>query len=442
MKRILLTSTALVAFAGAAFAESHEMVMTDGGQMLPVPMADGTPMASAAMGDPMPTAPGVVIGADGSFGYNEEVENGFYFDGGLMVTTSAGMNMGLQAGIELDIDISFGDAESSNFGAAGGSGAFDDIVIDGSDFVIFVEGQGAGLYVGDTETGAATRWAGTTNMETDGFLEVDDVDDGQDEGDFVDGVIRGDLDYGNFAASLSFLLVDGENDLVDTDVELDGLDGLSLGVEGTFGNFVAGMAYQEGIDAGLVDFNPGSDEDGDGIVSAGEGDQNDGTVDELVGVYAGTTFAGADVKVAYSRNLDTDEDSTGLQVGYPFGPITTTAFYSFESATDDNYGVGIAYDANGIAAAAYYHGGNDEEIGIEGSYDLMNGLELFAGYVEGNDDLDDYEAYVAAAYDLGGGAALVASYGDVGDDYTDALDEVGNAYEVNDGVTVGVSFTF
>ncbi|WP_165351859.1 porin [Salipiger sp. IMCC34102] len=432
MKRILLTSTALVAFAGAAMAQD----------MLPAPMADGTPNASAAGTDPMPASTGVQIGADGSFGYNEEVEGGFYFEGGLMVTTSAGMNMGLNAGIELDIDISFGDAERSQFSSPGGSGAFDDIVIDGSDFVIFVEGQGAGLYVGDTETGAETRWAGTTNMETDGFLEVGDVDDGQENGDFIDGVIRGDLEYANFAASLSFLLVDGENDLIDTGTELDGLDGLSLGVEGTFGNFVVGMAYQEGIDEGLVDFNPGSDENDDGIIEAGEGDQNDGTVDELVGLYAGTTFSGADVKIAYSRNLDTDEDSTGLQVGYPFGPVTATAFYSFESEGDDNYGVGVAYEANGIAVAAYYHDGQDEELGIEGSYDLMNGLQFFAGYVEGNDDLDDYEAYVAAAYDLGGGAALVASYGDVGDDYSDDLDEVGNAYEVNDGVTVGVSFEF
>ena len=447
MKRILLTSTALVAFAGAASAQmapsginAPEAVQIQR-DALPVPMADGTPDVSAAPAIEPVAANGVSFGADGSFGYNEEVEGGFYFDGGLVVTTSAGMNMGLTAGLELDIDITFGDAETTDF-TAGGAGAFDNITIDGSDFVIFVQGQGAGLYVGDTETAAATRWSGTTNMEQDGFLEVDDVNDGAAKGDFIDGVMRGDFEYGSFVGSLSFLLVDGQNQLDDTDIELDGLDGLSLGVEGTFGNFLVGMAYQERISRGLVNFDLNADSNQNGIIDPGEGDSMNGTVAELIGLYAGTSFAGADFKVAYARNTTIDEDSTGLQVAYPFGPITATAFYSFESAVDDNYGVGIAYDNGQLAAAAYYHGGNDEEIGVEGSYNLMNGLEFFAGYIDGNTDADDYEAYIAGAYDLGGGAALVASYGDVGDDYSGDLDAVGNAYEVNKGVTVGVSFTF
>ena len=417
MKSILLTSTALVAFAGAAAAESH---------------------ASADMMGPQ----GVVWGADGEFGYNEEVEGGFYFDGGLAISTTAGMNMGLTAGLTLDVDLGFVDATTNTptglIEDNNGDGAFDNISIDGSDFVVFVEGQGAALYIGDTATASEKTWSGTTNMEQDGFLEVDDVNDGADNGDFVDGVIRGDLAYGPVTASVSFLMADGPA----TNDDFDGLDGMQVGAVSTFGAFTLGVTYQQGVDSMLVDAS--DDEIGtDGIVGTNDdvaGD--DGSVDEIVGLFASTTFSGANVKVAYATNLDTEEDSVGFQLDYPFGPVTATVFYSIESAVDDNYGVAVAYANGPVAATAYYHDGNDQEIGLEGSYDFGMGLSAYAGYIQNDGDSDATEAYIAAEYDLGGGATLIAAYGDAGDTYTGDNDEIGNAYEVNEGTTVAVSFTF
>ena len=414
MKSILLTSTALVAFAGAAAAESHE---------------------SADMMGPQ----GVVWGADGEFGYNEEVEGGFYFDGGLAVSTKAGMNMGLTAGLTLDVDLGFNEAADNGLvSASSGDGAFDNISIDGSDFVVYVEGQGAALYIGDTETASEKTWAGTTNMENDGFLEVDDVNDGADNGDFVDGVIRGDMAYGPVTASLSFLMTNGTG----TNDDFDGLDGLQVGAVSTFGAFTLGVTYQDGVDGRLVDASddmPGTD----GIMgNADDEPGNPGTVDEVLGVFATTTFAGANVKVAYATNLDTDADSTGLQLDYPFGPVTATVFYSFESDTDDNYGVAVAYANGPVAATAYYHDGTDQEIGLEGSYDTGMGLTAYAGYIQNDGNDAAWEAYAAAEYDLGGGASLIAAYGDNGDAYTGANDEIGNAYEVNEGTTVAISFKF
>ncbi|WP_394151820.1 porin [Loktanella salsilacus] len=419
MKSILLTSTALVAFAGAAVAESHE---------------------SADMMGPQ----GVVWGADGEFGYNEEVEGGFYFDGGLAVSTTAGMNMGLTAGLTLDVDLGFteaslGDGETTSAIDGGtGDGTFANIAVNASDFVIFVEGQGAALYIGDTATASEKTWSGTTNMEQDGFLEVDDVNDGADDGDFIDGVIRGDLAYGPVTASLSFLMTDGaaSND------DFDGLDGLQVGAVSTFGAFTLGVTYQQGVDARLVDAAD-ADTNGNGVVGdSGDTPDNPGTVDEVIGLFASTTFSGANVKVAYAMNNDTDEDSIGFQLDYPFGPVTATVFYSIESEVDDNYGVAVAYANGPVAATAYYHDGNDQEIGLEGSYDFGMGLAMYAGYIQNDDDSDAYEAYVSAEYDLGGGASLIAAYGDSGDNYTGANDEIGNSYEVNEGTTVAVSFTF
>ncbi|SEN59932.1 porin [Loktanella fryxellensis] len=422
MKRILLTTTALVAFAGMAQAQQGDVmpvldgaIVSDTGMV----MADGdTQPSDIAMAPVSDTAPaGVALGADGEFGYNEEVEGGFYFEGGLGITTNAGMNMGLTAGITADVDIDFSDNELDAEGnGINDGGTFDNADVSISDFVIFVEGQGAGLYIGDTETAAATRWSGTTNMERDGFLEVGDIDDGAVDGDSVDGVIRADLDYNNFSGSVGFLLTqDGDN------ADLDGIDGFSMGINGTFGNFNAGVAYQEEVDAVIFDNGP---------------------IDEIVAVSAGTTFSGADVKLAYARNLTIEEDSLGFQVDYPFGPVTASAFYSFESLGDDNYGFGVAYASGAVSVGAYYHDGQDEEIGIEGSYDAGNGLIGYAGYIQNDGDSDAYEAYVAAAYELGGGASLIASYGDTGDAYTGANDEIGNTFEVNEGTTVAVSFQF
>jgi outer membrane protein OmpU len=414
MKSILLTSTALVAFAGAAMAEAHE---------------ESTPN-------------GVMWNADGEFGYNDEVEGGFYFDGGLAVSTKAGMNMGLTAGVTLDVDLGFSKAtlnETTGVLNASGDGSFDNISIDGSDFVVFVEGQGAALYIGDTATASEKTWSGTTNMQNDGFLEVDDVNDGADNGDFVDGVLRGDLTYGPVTASVSYLMADGAS----TGDDFDGLDGLQVGAVSTLGAFTVGATYQQGVSSRLVNASD-TDSGVDGILGTADdsGSDNPGTVDEVIGMFASTTFSGANVKVAYAQNLDTDADSTGLQLDYPFGPVTATVFYSIESDTDDNYGVAVAYANGPVAATAYYHDGTDQEIGLEGSYDTGMGLTAYAGYIQNDDDSDASEAYVAGVYDMGGGASLIAAYGETGDTYAGANDEIGNSFEVNEGATVAISFKF
>jgi hypothetical protein len=384
---------------------------------------------------------GVVWGADGEFGYNKEFEKGFYFDGGLGVSTNAGMNMGLTAGLTLDVDLGFGDNENQNISGTdtGTNGTFSNIAINASDFVVFVEGQGAAVYLGDTATASEKTWSGTTNMQNDGFLEVDDVNDGVKGGDFVDGVIRGDLAYGPVTGSVSFLMADG----ADANGDLNGLDGMQVGVVSTFGAFTVGATYQQGVSERLVNANDTATPGGDGLLgNSDDGVENPGTVNEVIGVFASSTFAGANVKVAYATNNDTGADSTGLQLDYPFGPVTATVFYSFESDTDDNYGVAVAYANGPVAATAYYHDGTDQEIGLEGSYDFGMGLTMYAGYIQNDGDSDATEAYASAEYDLGGGASLIAAYGDAGDTYAGKLDEIGNSYEVNEGTTIAVSFTF
>ena len=64
---------------------------------------------------------------------------------------------------------------------------------------------------------------------------------------------------------------------------------------------------------------------GDGAYNPTSNDDFD--VSEVFGISVGTTFGGADVEVAYAKNLTYEDDSLGFKVAYPFGPVTLGAFY-------------------------------------------------------------------------------------------------------------------
>jgi predicted porin len=118
--------------------------------------------------------------------------------------------------------------------------------------------------------------------------------------------------------------------------------------------------------------------------------------------------------------------------------VTVTAYAVAESTGGDNYGLDVDYAEGPLEVGVSYANEQGTDIaGVEGSYDVGNGLEVLAGYLteEGNED----RFYVAGNYDLGGGGSLLVSYADDDDDVDG--DEVG----VNDyqrGTTVEVAFEF
>ena len=134
-----------------------------------------------------------------------------------------------------------------------------------------------------------------------------------------------------------------------------------------------------------------------------------------MGVSVGGTFSGATVTLAYAAETDTGETSAAIQVAYPFGPVTATAYYSMEEVdgvgeTDDNYGITVAYaqDAIGVTAKFRNEQGRNEW-NLEGSYDMGNGATIMAGALNENEG-DDVDYYVGGTYDLGGGASMLAVY--------------------------------
>lgn len=384
MKNILLTTTALVAFAGAAAAE-------------------------------------VSFKGDAELGYNDKVKDGFYWDAGLTVNAEQELNNGLTAGFTLDVDLNFEDSSTFSHGD-----------IASSDYVLYLKSDTASLYFGDTkpaveqlfEDNVKTPVHEDSMLDQETFVEDSDVDG---TGSNVEGVLRAETEMAGFKAAVSaFIFDDG------APAGNEEAGAIQLAVTGAISNINVGLAYQS-AEKDLRAENK-STTDLTAKLAA----------DELFGLYAGTTFSGADVQLSYVKNTTTKQDSLGLKGSYNFGAFTVGAFYSKESVKDqDNYGVEVGYKQGAIAADFWHRvtAKDVSETGLEGSYDFSNGLVAKAGYINTDPATGKNTAafYVAGEYDLGSDASLLVSYAK--DEANATNDEIGDP-EYYSGTTVAVSFKF
>lgn len=358
----------------------------------------------------------MTFSGEATLGYNDDPEvggevyenDGFYWDANLAVALSQALDNGLTATASFDFDFADGDLGD---------------VLESGGLVLSLTTEAGGLFFGDTAFAAETHWSATGSMLADGFSEADG-----------ETVLRGDINYGDISASVSGVLQDANGGDAPDD-----LDQLSVGVSGAVGTITFGVAYQEESGVDLVN-EPGYDP---------EGENGDFSADEIFGVFVGTTFAGATVKLAYASNETTEEDSLGVSASYPVGPVTLSGYYVVESGgSDDAFGVRAAYADGPFALVANYEDrgsytlGNSYRWNVEGSYDTGLGVIVYAGILE-REAFDGEAFYVAGEYDLGGGANLLVSYVDADDANTGYLedDEVG-AREYQNGTTVEVSFAF
>ena len=352
MKSILLTSTALVAFAGAAAADGH---------------------AEA----------GIAFAGDATLGYNDVVEDGFYWDSSVDVTMTAALDNGLVASATFGLNVSDNDLGEP---------------VSTSDFVLKLAGGGSSLSFGDLDPVAEDRWSGVDGMDADGFNDQD-VHFSAAVG--FESMLVGETTLGGFTTAVSFG-VDADGATIE-----DGLDAMQLHTTGSFGSVNLQAAYQAEF-AGA---------------------------DAVFGISAGTSFAGADVKIAYADNGG--DNSIGVSASYPVGPVTLGGYYATNDLGEDNYGLSADYANGPVAVSAFgdFDGDADEwDFGVEGSYDLGNGATVLAGMVDSGDAY-----YVAGTYDLGGGASILASYAD--DENNATNDEIGDP-EYMAGTTIEVSFSF
>jgi hypothetical protein len=380
MKNILLASTAIVAFAGAAFADGHS---------------------------------GVSFAGDASLGYNDDISDGFFWDSKIIAGFAAELDNGLTASASFDINISDDDDAGP---------------VDFDDYTLSLTSEMGGLYYGVTAFAAESLWQSAGDMAADGFSEADN-----------DIVLRGELTFGSVTAAVSTAIED--NDGIEAD---DDATQLSVAAVADLGNYTVGFAYQEesglfggsfadtvgGTAVASGDFNmnevlglfasttvAGFDVT---LAYAEETMFGGGMSRSSVGLEVGYTMGDITLGAYYvAEDNNTADESYGVSVGYASGPIALEAYFNTDLDSDE-FALQGSYDlGNGLVMTA-------------GSIDGDSTTD------------NDFAAFIVADYDLGGGASVMASFAEannVGTLTSDDIDTFGG-YELKHGTTIELSFAF
>ena len=346
---ILLTTTALVAFAGAAAAEGHS------------------------------ANDGVSFSGDATLGYNDtinaaagETAAGMYWDASLAIAFSKALDNGLTAGVSVDIDLVDGNLGSADLDAAG--------------YVLSLTSETSGLYFGDTEHAAITHWSSVGGMDADNFSEVDG-----------ETVLRGDINVAGFDASLSYAYNYAANQL----------DAMSFGAAGAFGAATVSVAYQEAAPAGAGVTGDEVFGISVGIMLAGADlglgyASNETTGQASTGVSVGYTVGPVALAASYVME-DAGDDNWDVSATYEAGAVSATVF----TDESDDWGLEGSYAmGNGLTV---YAGLVDagEDYYVAGSYDLGGDATLLVSYVEdgdldnGDDEIGDPEYQAGMTVEIG-----------------------------------------
>ena len=330
----------------------------------------------------------VTFSGTANFGYNDtDATTGAsvgaaFSDIDLNIAFSQELNNGYTAAASFEFDVANAD-QGASFNA--------------SDAVISLTNADSGIHYGDTKHGAENAWSAVGSMDNDDFRVAD--------GEMV---TRADMTFGGAKIGISL----GD----DTNISGTEKDYISLGITGSAGAFSYALAHQNENTATL-----------DPV------DNLAATQQATTGVRVSTTLGGATVALGYAKN--DNGGSTGIEVSYPMGALTTTASYVQEGAAsaENNWDVKVAYAADAVGLTVATDESQDWNVDV--SYDMGNGLSLFVGADDGGED-----TYAGVSYDLGGGASLLASYANDSDN-DDTDDEVG-AKDYKEGMTFQLSFAF
>ena len=432
MRRILLTSASIVAFAGAAAAQEE-------------------------------TPTGIIFSGDAALGFNDATagdagdgdgkaeDSGFFYEANLGVTLRTILDSGAVAESTFTIPVA-----DSNLG--------NELTVD-DDFVLGLSIDGVGsLQLGDVPF--AGESFSFVNMQSADFSEQDS-----------ETVLRGGGSIAGFEVAGSALIldedgdqpgavdVDGDGD--DDDTNEDYIDQISVGGEGAIGPVALTFGYQSESDIIVRESSDlANTPDLDDTASqAGVFDTNNGDFNpaEQFGLGAGFAFRGAQITLGYGRNLSGASDgrnadgstrftgnetqSYGVLVSYPFGPVTVSAEYDFEpdaeefgSDTEYSYNLGAAYETtNLIIEAEYGEEIGEEEYDIKVGYAFSDVTQVQAGYN------DDDGTFVAIRQGIGAGAFVEGSYAEVDDagfGNDDFANGAGLADDIRPGATLRVGLEF
>ena len=343
MKNILLSSVALVAFAGAAAAD-------------------------------------VSWSGAGTLGYNDDLEDGVYADFDLDVSLSQELNNGWTAAVKFGFELA--DEQSS------GSNGFQA----DNNLLVSLTNDMYGLYFGDTEFAAVSYWNGVTNMQSDDFSE----EDGED-------VLKLTASYGMISGGLSYAYV---RDVAAGTGTGEELQQLSVGVSAEFSGVTVTAAWQdETLYAGGAvstanpngkgdngDFNTGevfglsasTSFSGADITLAYANDK--GADSNSTGLSVSYPMGAVTLGAFYVSESETD-DNYGATVAYSEGDLSVKAWV--HDGNDEDYGVNIAY---AMGDWGLYVGGSDDDGAyVAGELDLGGGASFTVSYADDEDKSDNDE---------------------------------------------------
>lgn len=330
MKSILLASTSVVAFAGAAAAE-------------------------------------ITWGGDVTLGYNDNTttgNDGFYFEAGLTLSGAMELDNGLTAGFEANIGMDDGHGHLFTTSTW--------IYVD--DFELFLTSDNAGLYFGSTETATEVYWDGVDGSEVDGFDEFEDNNE--------DAIIRGEVTFGSVTAALSYQ--------VDIDSGPNSLEGLQFAAVADLGNFNVILGYQDtdntANDGETIGLSVGTSFSGaDVMLTYLDAENGDSSIGASVSYPVGPVVLGA----FYTSNKVND-DSYGVSVGYDQGPVSLAVAWESDQGVED-WSIEGSYDVgNGLMVMAGVTTAGDDYY-IAGEYDLGGGAALLVSYAEDDDNSEGDE---------------------------------------------------
>ncbi|PRY24223.1 outer membrane protein OmpU [Aliiruegeria haliotis] len=358
MKKVLFTSTALVAFAGAASAE-----VSLGGW--------------AEMG---------VIGGDG-------LETQFFQDVDVDFTLSGETDSGLTFGANVDLD------EAGNLGCTTCNQGVD----------IFVSGEFGTVTLGDTDGALDWAVAGVDAWGNPGSIADDETAHWGRQDSWLDGaydgqILRYDYKTGDFGVAVS-LEQDDRSDLARTDANGDVEDSDKY-------NWAVGATYAPQLGAGTLKLGLGYQQSDRGIVSLGITDAQGADLTERLE----TAFANGDLDQDDLEFLETNfgyipQNNEADKIAVALGDDASIWALSAGYVTDSGISIGAVYSdwaGDELDEGSYW--------GIGGGYayeafsiHLNYGEHKFEGKAGGELKAKGYG--LAMGYDLGGGLSVLAGYG-------------------------------
>ena len=375
MKKILLASVALTAFAGAAAAE----VSFSGSATLGY--NDHSDRTAGAFGD----------------------HDGFYSDLNLDVAFSATLDNGITVSAAADVDET--DATDGEM----------------SGVTLTIASDAASLVYGDTEFAAKSMWSAAGDMEADSFA----IQDGE-------GVLKGTFSFGGVDMAVSGLVQDAEGDLA-----TDDLTQLSFGAKAAVGAATVVVAYQEELVAADLTNGLNATANGDmtyaetmgvSVAFAAAGadikvgfasETNTGGTDyDSTGISVSYPMGDVTVSAYYVSEDDSTavdaKDNSGISFAYAADGISLTASYADEQGTDVTKLEGSFDAGNGLTVYAGYIGkdSDTDDTYIGASYDLGGGAALAVSYADdtNNDEASGDDDIGAQGYQVGTTVAVTFAF--------------------------------